>query len=133
MTISQELLNWGAGVLTTGCGAWAVYMGRKSKKARQNEEESIFIDNASKLADVWEKLSKTLQDDIKTLKEENREIFEKYTQLKVDFETQKNTSAFIIKKLELDLEKLSLENTSLKKENSELRDMVGTATIRKLS
>lgn len=133
MAVSQELLNWGAGVLTTISGGYALYMNRKSKKAIQNEEESVFIDNAAKLADVWEKLSKTLQDDIRTLKEENKEIFEKYTQLKVDFETQKNTSAFIIKKLELDLEKLTMENSNLKKENSELRELMGGGSIRKLS
>lgn len=129
---TQEILNGGLAAVSALTTSWAVYMTKKSRTYKKNEEESLFIDNASKLAEVWEKLSKSLQDEVGFLRAENKEMLQKYTDLKVELETQKNTSAFIIKKLELDLETLKMENANLKVENSDLREQVGTGVIKRM-
>jgi len=131
MVISQEILNWGLGIVTLISGSYGVYMNRKSKTYIKNEEDSIFVENAEKLTGIWEKLSNGFQSELAYLRKESREMLDKYTELKIELEVSKSKSDFVIEQLKLQLDKVETERDKYKKEVEDLKEQIGSGIVRK--
>ena len=131
--LTQEFLNWSLGVIAAGSAGYGYWVNKKSKKYKEAEEGEKFIDSAVKLTDVWEKLSSNLQVEIKYLRDESKEMLEKYTLLKIDFEVSKGTSAVLIENLSLENERLKMENDRLRAENKELIAKLGGGVVKKIN
>lgn len=131
MTVNQDVLNWSVGALGAIGTIYATYMTRKSKARIRNEDEAVFVENADKFTSIWERISAPMQEEMKGMREEQREMLNKYTELKIEFEVSKSKSDFMIEQLKLRAEKAEVERDKYKKENEELRDQIGGGFIKK--
>lgn len=131
MQLSQDVLNWGLGIVTLASGSYGVYMNRKSKKQIKNEEDSIFVDNAEKLTGIWERLSNGFQSELAYLRKESKEMLDKYTELKIELEVSKSKSDFVIEQLKLQIKEITLDRDKWRKQAEDLRDQIGTGVIKK--
>ena len=132
MKINETILTWGVIALGTLGTAYAAYISRKSKRFKEAEEGDKFIESAVKLTDIWEKLSKNLQNEIEFVRKEYQAMNEKYTQLKIDFEVTKAKSDFVIDQLKLENELLKAENERVKIENREMRGQLGIGSVKSM-
>jgi len=131
MNLSQDVLNWGLGIVTVVASSYGVYMNRKSKKQIKNEEDSIFVDNAEKLTGIWERLSNGFQSELAYLRKESKEMLDKYTELKIELEVSKSKSDFVIEQLKLQVKELQVDRDRWKNEAESLREQIGTGFIKK--
>lgn len=132
MKINETILNWSIGAMGTLGTIYAVWISRKSKRFKEAEEGDKFIESAVKLTDIWEKLSKNLQNEIEFLRKESQSMNDKYTALRIDFEVTKAKSDFVIDQLKLENELLKTENERIKTENREMRSELGMSSIKNI-
>ncbi|MFA6072165.1 MAG: hypothetical protein WC810_26670 [Janthinobacterium sp.] len=132
MKINETILTWSAITLGAFGTAYAAWVSRKSKRFKEAEEGDKFIESAVKLTNIWEKLSKNLQNEIEFLRKESQAMNEKYTQLKIDFEVTKAKSDFVIEQLKLENELLKVENERMKSENREMRGQLGIGSVKSM-